>query len=160
MSLPKSLKASSDMEAAIQAFKDWRRSREKRCRIPDHLWKMAANLSTNHHYPLNIICINLGLNWGDLKKKIDQLSLSANTNHPVKPQKQSSFVELKLNSQERNQTPSLLLNQCASPHCAIELTRPDGTEMKIFSSSSDDAPLNLDILELCKTFLRSHGSQQ
>jgi hypothetical protein len=155
MSLPKSLKASSDMEAAIQAFKDWRTSREKRCRIPAHLWKMAANLSTNHHYQLNIICNNLGLNWGDLKKKIDQLSLSANTNHPVKPQKQSSFVELKLNSQE--QPPSLLLNQSTSPHCAIELTRPDGTVMKIFSSSSDDASLNLDILELCKTFL---GSQQ
>jgi hypothetical protein len=160
MSLPKSLKASSDMEAAIQAFKDWRTSREKRCRIPDHLWKMAANLSTNHHYPLNIICNNLGLNWGDLKKKIDQLSLSTHANHAVKPQKQPSFVELKLNNQERNQTPSFLLNQSTSPHCTIELTRPDGSVMKIFSSSSEDALLNLDILELCKTFLGSHGSRQ
>ncbi len=156
MSLPKSIKASSDMEAAIQAFQDWRSNREKKCRIPDRLWKIAAKLSPQ--YPINTICKNLGLNWGDLKKKIDHLSLSANTNHAVKPQKQPSFVELKLNSQE--QIPSLLFNQSASPspHCAVELTRPDGTVMKIFSSSSNEVPL--DMLELCKTFLGSHGRHQ
>jgi hypothetical protein len=149
MPLPKE-QNSTEMDSAIQAFKDWRSSREKMCRIPDRLWKIAAKLAPN--YPINTICENLGLNWGALKKKIDHLSLSANANHAVKPQKQPSFVELKLNSQE--QPPSLLLNQSASPHCAIELTRPDGTVMKIFSSSSDDAPL--DILELCKTFLGRH----
>ena len=146
---------SKEIEAAIQAFKAWRSSREKMCRIPGHLWKVAAKLSPQ--YPISTICRNLGLNWGALKKKIDHLSLSlsAHANHAVKSQKQPSFVELKLNSQE--QAPSLLLNQSAPPHCAIELTRPDGTVMKIFSSSSDDTPLNLDILGLCKTFL---GSQQ
>jgi hypothetical protein len=154
MPLPKE-QNSTEMEAAIQAFKDWRSSREKMCRIPGRLWKVAAKLSPQ--YPVSTICRNLGLNWGALKKKIDHLSLSlsAHANHAVKPPKQPSFVELKLNSQE--QAPSLLLNQSAPPHCAIELTRPDGTVMKIFSSSSDDTPLNLDILGLCKTFL---GSQQ
>lgn len=159
MPLPKK-QNSTEMEAAIQAFKDWRSSREKMCRIPGRLWKIAAKLSPQ--YPISTICRNLGLNWGALKKKIDHLSLSLSThaNHAVKPQKQPSFVELKLNNQERNQTPSFLLNQSTSPHCTIELTRPDGTVMKIFSSSSEDAPLNLDILELCKTFLGSHGSRQ
>jgi len=147
---------SKEMEAAIQAFKAWRSSREKMCRIPGHLWKIATKLSPQ--YPISTICRNLGLNWGALKKKIDHLSLSTHVNHAVKPQKQPSFVELKLNNQE--QTPSLLLNQPTSPHCAIELTRPDGTVMKIFSSSSDDTPLNLDILGLCKTFLGGHGSHQ
>jgi hypothetical protein len=154
MPLPKE-QNSTEMEAAIQSFKDWRSSREKMCRIPGRLWKVAAKLYPQ--YPISTICRNLGLNWGALKKRIDHLSLSlsAHANHTVKPQKQPSFVELKLKNQE--QTPSLLLNQSASPHCAIELTRPDGTVMKIFSSSSDDTPLNLDILGLCKTFL---GSQQ
>jgi hypothetical protein len=154
MPLPKE-QNSTEMEAAIQSFKDWRSSREKMCRIPDRLWKIAAKLSPR--YPISTICRNLGLNWGALKKGIDHLSLSlsAHANHTVKPQKQPSFVELKLKNQK--QTPSLLLNQSAPPHCAIELTRPDGTVMKIFSSSSDDTPLNLDILGLCKTFL---GSQQ
>jgi hypothetical protein len=149
---------SKEMEAAIQAFKAWRSSREKMCRIPGHLWKIATKLSPQ--YPISTICRNLGLNWGALKKKIDHLSLSTHANHAVKAPKQPSFVELKLNNQERNQPPSLLLNQSTSPHCAIELTRPDGTVMKIFSSSSDDTPLNLDILGLCKTFLGGHGSRQ
>jgi hypothetical protein len=144
MPLPKE-QNSREMEAGIKAFKDWRSSREKMCRIPERLWKIAAKLSLR--YPINKICKNLGLNWGDLKKKIDQFN--AHANHPVKSRKQTSFVELKLNSQEL--TPSLYLNDSASssPRCAIELTKPDGTVMKIFASH--DSPLNL--LELFKTFL-------
>jgi hypothetical protein len=150
MSESKSFKE-SDMESAINAFKDWRSSREKMCRIPDRLWEIAAKLSPR--YPISTICENLGLNWGALKKKIDHysFSLSANTNHAVKAPKHPSFVELKLNPQE--QAPSLFLNHshCSSPHCAIELTKPDGTVMKIFGSN--DAPSNLNLLELFKTFL-------
>lgn len=154
MPLPKE-QNSRKMEAAIKAFKDWRSTRKKKCRIPDRLWKIAAKLS--HRYPINIICKNLGLNWGDFKKKIDQLSLSlsANANHPVtvRPSKQSSFVELKLNSQEP--ASSLFLNDSpsASPCYAIELTKPNGTVMKIFASH--DSPSNLNLLELFKTFLGS-----
>jgi hypothetical protein len=43
---------STEMDSAIKAFKAWRNSREKICRIPDHLWQIAANLSTQYHYPL------------------------------------------------------------------------------------------------------------
>lgn len=150
MPLPKK-QNSPEMECALNAFKDWRNSREKLCRIPDHLWKIAAKLYPQ--YPISIICINLGLNWGALKKKIDQFSLSTNTNHPVtvKSPKQPSFVQLKLKNQELAE--SLFLNDSASssPRCAIELTKPDGTVMKIFASH--DAPLNL--LELFQTFLGS-----
>ena len=140
---------SSEMDSAIQAFKSWRSNREKMCRIPEHLWQIAANLSTQYHYPLNTICKKLGLNWGDLKKKITQLS----SNHPTFAQSQKSpcpnpFIELKLNNQE----PSFLLNHPPhSPRCAVELTRPDGTVMKIFASDGERTPLNL--MELCKTFL-------
>ena len=134
---------SKEMGYTVEAFKAWRSSRKKISRIPDHLWEMASNLSLQYHYPLNRICKKLGLNWGDLKKKITQLS----TKHPVCPQKSPSFLELKLENQE-----SFLFNQ--SPRCAVELTRPDGTVMKIFPS--DDASLN--ILDLCKAFLGSHGS--
>jgi hypothetical protein len=90
---------STEMDSAIQAFKDWRSSREKMCRIPECLWEIASKLSPQ--YPINTICKNLGLNWGALKKKIDHFSLSTNTNHPVKSSKQPSFVELKLKSPEK-----------------------------------------------------------
>lgn len=147
---------SAEMNSAIQAFKTWRSTREKLCRIPDHLWQIAVNLSTQYNYPTNTICKNLGLNWGDLKKKIIQLS----SNHRITPQKSPSFLELKLDSQGQMQPPPFPFNHSPSPspHCAVELTRTDGTGMKIFYSPSNDAPL--DILELCKTFLGSHGSPQ
>ncbi len=162
MPLSKELK-STEMAFAIDAFQDWRSNRKKMCRIPERLWKIAAKLSPQ--YPISTICENLGLNWGALKKKIDHYSFSLSSHttepepepEPVKPQKQPSFVELKLNNQDH--VPSLFLNQSASPsscsssspHCAIELTKPDGTVMKIFSSNDADSPLNL--LELFKTFL-------
>ena len=67
---------SREMESAINAFKDWRNSREKICRIPERLCKIAAGLSPQ--FPINTICKNLGLNWGDLKKKIDQRNCDEN----------------------------------------------------------------------------------
>lgn len=156
MPLPKK-QNSPEMEAAIQAFKDWRSTREKMCRIPDRLWEIAAKLSPQ--YPISTICENLGLNWGALKKRIVQLSFSANDKHLINPQKQPSFVELKLNSQELA-APSLLLNHSPSPNCsrcAIELTKPDGTVMKIFASN--DSPSNLNLLEFFKTFLGNSNSK-
>lgn len=129
--------ASADMDAAAASFKDWRENRKKLCRIPEPLWEMAANLS--RHYPLNTICQNLGLNWGILRKKINQLS----GNTPAKSPESPSFVELKLNGANP------LFPFADSSRCAVELSRPDGTVMKIFSSN--ETPL--DLLELCKTFL-------
>ncbi|MGD2088318.1 MAG: hypothetical protein PVH61_19220, partial [Candidatus Aminicenantes bacterium] len=74
---------SAEMDSAIQAFQDWRSNRKKICRIPDRLWKIAANLSPQ--YPISTICEKLGLNWGTLKKKINHYSLSSQTTHPVQP---------------------------------------------------------------------------
>jgi hypothetical protein len=94
---------SAEMDSAIQAFQDWRINRKKICRIPDRLWKIAANLSPQ--YPISTICENLGLNWGTLKKKINHYLLSSQATHPVQPvlpippQEQPSFVELKLDNQ-------------------------------------------------------------
>ena len=130
---------SSDMEAAVHSFKEWRHTRKKMCRIPEHLWKMAANLS--NHYPLSTISQNLGLNWGSLRKKIDQLS----SGPPSKVAEPPSFIELKLNGQK----PLSPLDHSAP--CSVELLRPDGTVMRIFASN--DTPLNT--LELCKAFLNS-----
>lgn len=130
---------SSDMEAAIHCFKEWRQTRKKLCRIPDHLWKMAANLS--NHYPVSTISRNLSLNWGTLRKKINQFSTDLPSNGGNPP----SFIELKLNGQQP------LSPLAHSSRCSVELVRPDGTVMRIFSS--DDTALNLP--ELCKTFLKS-----
>jgi len=164
------------MDTAIQAFQDWRSNRKKKCRIPERLWKIAAKLSPQ--YPISMICENLGLNWGTLRKKINHFSLSGHTPEPVQPvqsvhpHEPPSFIELKLNNQEQApHSPSLLLNPSPSPspypppslstcpspslRCAIELTKADGTVMKIFASNDADSPSNLNLLELFKTFLEN-----
>jgi hypothetical protein len=157
-----------EMDIAIHSFREWRNTREKKCRIPERLWKIAASLYPR--YPISIICDNLGLNWGALKRKIDQLSLSelsAKTDRPVKPPNSRTsppFIELKLNSHgheeqvgELEHSPSLFLGHSPLLRCALELTKPDGTVMKIFASN--EAPL--DLLELFKTFLdKGNGTGQ
>jgi hypothetical protein len=164
MALSKQL-VTHEMDIAIHSFREWRNTREKKCRIPERLWKIAASLYPL--YPINIICENLGLSWGALKKKIDQLSLSelsAQTNRPVKLPGSPTFIELKLNNHDKEEEvgelksgPSLLLGHSPSPRCALELTKPDGTVMKIFASN--EAPL--DLLELFKTFLgKDNGVSQ
>lgn len=157
MSLSKQL-ITQEMDIAIHSFREWRNTREKKCRIPERLWKIAARLSPR--YPISTICENLGLNWGALKRKIDQLTLSelsAKANRPVKHRNSPTFIELKLNNREKEEqagelkhSPSLFLGHSPLPRCALELTRPDGTVMKVFAST--ETPL--DLLELFKTFLR------
>jgi hypothetical protein len=162
MALSKQL-ITHEMDIAIHFFREWRNTRAKKCRIPERLWKIAASLSPQ--YPINIICKNLGLNWGALKKKIDQLSLSdrsAKSNRTAPPPNSPRFIELKLKNHDKeneavelNPGPSLLLGYSPSPRCALELTKPDGTVMKIFASN--ESPL--DLLELFKTFLAKGTSQ-
>ena len=80
------------MDTAIQVFHDWRSNRKKKCRIPERLWKIAANLWPQ--YPIRTIYDNLGLNWGTMRRKINHFSLSDHTNttepvqsvQPVPPQ--------------------------------------------------------------------------
>lgn len=133
-----------DMESTVAAFKNWRTTRKKKCPIPEPLWRMAVNLAK--HYSLNIICRNLGLNWGTLRKKIDQLSGNAQASVC----ESLSFVELKLNGDD------LRSPFAHSRNCAVELIRPDGVVMKIFASN--DSPLNLS--ELYKTFLAKNKDHQ
>lgn len=129
--------ATADMTAAQQIFSDWRATREKRCRIPDGLWKVASDLTA--HYPISTVCKNLCLSVVDLRKQMVGITPPPS----LRPPNPASFIELKLN----NPQPSSLLSR--SPGNAIELTRPDGTVMKI--AISENTPL--DILSLCKTFL-------
>ena len=129
--------ATADMTAAQQIFADWRATREKKCRIPDGLWKVASDLAA--HYPISTVCKNLCLSVVDLRKHMGVI----NPPPSLRPPTPASFIELKLN----NPQPSSPLSR--SQGSAIELTRPDGTIMKIAISANTP----LDILSLCKTFL-------
>jgi hypothetical protein len=54
------------LQEVSKQFEQWRGSRKKRERIPQHLWQAAAELCKTH--PITVVCRRLHLSFVDLKK--------------------------------------------------------------------------------------------
>lgn len=54
------------LETTVKQFEDWRARRQKHERIPQNLWKAAAELCKTH--PATHVCRSLRLSYSDLKK--------------------------------------------------------------------------------------------
>jgi hypothetical protein len=72
------VKTDPSLAAVSQQFKDWRANRQKRDRIPRHLWQAAAQLCKD--YPTTQVCRCLWLSFTDLKKHLP----GEKNNPPVK----------------------------------------------------------------------------
>lgn len=66
---------SPTLESVTKQFEVWRANRQKRDRIPHHLWQAAAQLCKDH--PPTQVCRCLRLSYTDLKKH-----LSGEPQHP------------------------------------------------------------------------------
>src|SRR5688500_18316730 len=73
-SMPHQFITTDLMQSAINAFEEWRATRNRRGPIPDHLWLLVVPLTK--HYSLSQITKNLNLNTTQLKTKLTQLSTS------------------------------------------------------------------------------------
>jgi hypothetical protein len=62
------------MKSAINAFEEWRTTRNRREPIPDHLWLLVEPLTK--HYSLSQITKNLHLNTAQIKTQLSKLSSS------------------------------------------------------------------------------------
>lgn len=62
------------MQLAINAFEEWRVTRNRRGPTPDHLWLLVEPLTK--HYSLNQITKNLRLNITKLKTQLAKVSLT------------------------------------------------------------------------------------
>lgn len=62
------------MQLAINAFEEWRATRNRREPTPDHLWLLVEPLTK--HYTLNQITKNLRLNITQLKAQLTKISAS------------------------------------------------------------------------------------
>ena len=62
------------MQSAINAFEDWRSTRNCREPIPEHLWLLVEPLT--RHYSLSQITKNLHLNTRQIKINLSKLSSS------------------------------------------------------------------------------------
>jgi hypothetical protein len=56
------------LESVAKQFEDWRANRQKRDRIPQHLWQAAVQLCKDH--PITKVCRCLRLSFVDLKKHL------------------------------------------------------------------------------------------
>jgi hypothetical protein len=126
MTTERSAHSPDRLQAVSDAFDQWRRSRHKRCPIPEDLWQAAIALSPQ--YSTCRIARALRLDYGKLKVRIAETTSRA---------RDSEFVELK--------SASLF----AGSRCAIELRSPGGFHMEIRSEAS----LPMQFLPLVTAFL-------
>lgn len=60
------------LDDVAQQFDTWRNNRSKRERIPQHLWKAAADLCSSH--PITHVCKRLRLSYPKLKAQLGDTS--------------------------------------------------------------------------------------
>ena len=60
--------SSPTLESVAKQFEYWRANRQKRDRIPRHLWQAAVGLCRDH--PATQVCRRLRLSFTDLKKHL------------------------------------------------------------------------------------------
>lgn len=125
-----------DFEYARQKFQQWRSNKTYREPIPEELWQLAIELSSR--FLISQVARELSLNFMALKKRV--IGKSERKNGMV--DKPGSFVELKMLPGESNVP--------ISSSCVMELTRLDGTNLKIYSAVGRD----MDILRICEQFLK------
>jgi hypothetical protein len=119
------------LEQVSQQFEYWRQTREKRCPIPEKLWRATESLYPR--YSLYHISKALRLNYTDLKQRVEQKQ-PAFIPPSINP---AEFIEVKVNSAIR------------PAECLVELEDPFGAKMRMHFKG--DA--GLDLLELGRIFL-------
>lgn len=118
--------ARQDLQTVCDAFEQWRRTREKRDRIPEGLWRAAVDLSAR--YPTFRIARTLRLNYIQLKQRIQERAGKGTS---------SQFVEVKM-------APLFSVSPCV-----MELRSPSGFELRI----ETDASLQSQLVHLISCFV-------
>ena len=114
----------------VQAqFSDWRKNRNKRCRIPESLWAAAVSLADG--FTINELSKALHLNHSSLKNRIETIQNSL-PKEPSRP----TFIEL-----------SPLDPPVDSAEVSLELEKA-GVRMKVHIKG------HIDVASLVQTFWR------
>ena len=130
MDLPLRAILQSGIEQVEEQFRTWRRTRAKRCAIPDELWQAAESLYPE--YSIYHISKALGLNYTDLKHRIVQ---KPSTAMPATVT-EAGFIELGLS------------DSMQPAECLVEMQDLTGAKMRMHFKGT----IGLDLLELGKVF--------
>ena len=126
-----------DLHEVQQQFEEWRKTRQKRERIPEKLWKSAVKLSKT--YSISRISKSLRLNYTSLKNRIvenDEDSIAKE--RLIEKVPAPAFIELDFDR------PAFV------PECIVEMEDGCGARMRMCFKGET----NFDLLELGKSFWR------
>jgi hypothetical protein len=130
MDLPRREIPKTGIEQVEEQFRTWRRTRGKRCAIPDRLWQAAESLYPE--YSVYHISKALRLNYTDLKQRIvpkQSTELSATVT-------KADFIELDLS------------DSMSPAECVVEMQDSTGSKMRMHFTGR----IGVDLLELGKVF--------
>ena len=117
----------SDLAVAQDQFTRWRAENKPRTRFPEHLWRLAVDLSRK--YGLNQVCKVLKLDYNSLKKRlVPEQSRSKQKSAPA-------FFEL-------------LQEKPSSARCSIECENSSGNRIRIHLDGSNLSELRIFCAEL------------
>ncbi len=109
--------AAPELEALQRRFEHWRQSGRKGRKIPDELWRDAAELARTHS--INRVAQGLGLDYNGLKHRIEQEWPNAQG---------SNFIEFAVDTVARK--PECVMEyQGRHGKLTIRLTDPDASEV-------------------------------
>lgn len=114
------------------AFEDWRTTKEKGKRIPEHLWEEAAALYPE--FSISKISTTLSLSYINLKQRIEK-KIGENSSNKSEPF--PGFVELDFSA-----------NSQSIAECVVEMEDGNGSKMRMCFRGKTD----FDLLELGKSF--------
>lgn len=108
---------------AAQRFEKWRRTREKKGRIPDPLWRLATKVGKK--YGVNVTARALRLDYYDLKRRVEEATQSDASGS----ENTTAFVEV-------------VSPPCPSAgECLVELEDPQGVKMRIHLKTAGPSEL-------------------
>jgi len=126
------------VDALSNRIENWRRSRLKRGRMPEDLWREAADLARRHG--VTRISEALGVGFASLKRRAASRPLANELAEPSG----AGFVELRMApSAERT------AERAELPEAVVSLSRSDGSSLVVELRRSDP----FDVVGLVKTFL-------
>ena len=143
---PKIITPTKQLSRAEKAFDKWRRNRNKRERIPDHLWDEAVRLC--EIYSINQVVQALHLNYQAFKKRV--MDAKGSINYRSRHSRKEGSVKFIDLMEPGQNIPSISSN---SNSINIEIQKLDGTIMKI----SVPWRSGLDIKEILSAFSMKGG---
>jgi len=125
-------KSVAKLEEVRRQFEDWRRTRERRTRIPEPLWRAATE--TAAVVGVYQTAKTLGINSGSLKKRVKEVAVDGARNGGRRPRASAAAETATATAWEPPGATFLELPPpvwAAGSECTLELEEAGGAKMRV-----------------------------